>query len=140
MGIVEFLEARLDEDEETARDAAGWDSSGSARDEGSWYRIGVNGVIDSSRLTVVFGDAPAPNDSQADHIIRFDPARALREVAAKRSILWQARDAEGYYRHMQGNGLPVSKAVGHVDALGLTLKYLASAYSEHPAFNEEWRS
>lgn len=138
MTIVEFLEARLDEDEETARDAAGWDSSGSVHNEGTWYRIGVNSVIDSSRRTVVFGDGPAPNDSQADHIIRFDPAHVLREVAAKRAILWQARDAEGYYRHMQGNGLPVTKAVGHVDALGLTLKYLASAYADHPNYQKEW--
>ena len=74
MTIVEFLEARLDEDEDVARDAAGWDSSGAVRDKGLWRSDGVNSVIDSARRMVVYGDGSAPDDSQATHIVRHDPA------------------------------------------------------------------
>ena len=147
MGIVEFLEVRIADDEAVAQDAGArameWRSSnGSVAGGGKPY---VDDWSEDEPLTQYDGEVTIvydegwPEDLEAEHIARQDPARILREVAAKRSILRQARDVEGYYRHMQGNGLPASKAVGHVDALGLTLKYLASTYSDHPDFNEEWR-
>lgn len=129
-GIVEFIEARLDEDEEAARDAAGWDQSGSVRDPGVWCREGVNSVIDSSRRLVIYGDGPAPEDSQVQHIVRQNPARVLREVAAKRKMLgmlapsWP-HDDDRY-------------TLGWQDAVWIALKTLASAYSDHPDYQEDW--
>lgn len=128
-GIVEFLEARLDEDEEVARDAAGWDSSGQVRDEGMWLREGVNSVIDSSRRMVVFGDGSAPDDSQATHIVRHDPACVLREVAAKRAI-------------MAEHGIDEDPCDAH-DAMYESVPCdvilnLAAIYLDHPDYQPEW--
>lgn len=127
MTIVEFLEARLDEDEEIARDAAGWDSSGSVRDEGLWRRDGVNSVIDSSRRMVVFGDGSAPGDSKATHIAHYDPARALSEVVAIRSLveLYGALSAHWVLNADYGFA-------------STTLRTLAAIYSDHPDYRQEW--
>ncbi|MER2086525.1 DUF6221 family protein [Rhodococcus sp. (in: high G+C Gram-positive bacteria)] len=129
MTIVEFLEARLDEDEEVARDAAGWDSSGSVRDEGLWRRDGVNSVIDSARRMVVYGDGSAPDDSQATNIVRHDPARVLREVAAKRAI-------------MAEHGIDQDPCDAH-DAMYESVPCdvilnLAAIYLDHPDYQAEW--
>lgn len=134
MTIVEFLEARLDEDEETARDAAGWDSSGSVRDDGLWRRDGVNSVIDSSRRMVVFGDGSAPDDSKATYIAHYDPARALAEVAAKRGVLTE-----------YVNVFWVSPSVhctawtdGGQAARETAIRLFAAVYSSHSDYQKEW--
>ena len=135
MTIVEFLEARLDEDEEIARDAAGWDSSGSVRDEGLWRRDGVNSVIDSSRRMVVFGDGSAPDDSKATHIAHYDPARALAEVAAKRGILeahaGRSPRSSDFCRICE-DPYTYGPEAWPCD----TVRYLASIYKDHPDFNK----
>lgn len=140
MTIVEFLEARLGEDEEVARDAAGWDSSGLIRDEGLWCRDGVNSVIDSARRMVVYGDGSAPDDSKADHIARFDPARTLREVAAKRAILAQEEAARSQFEHVKSSTTypAIEVLIGQVAALATVIRHLASAYSDHPDYQAEW--
>lgn len=140
MTIVEFLEARLDEDEETARDAAGWGSSGSVRDEGLWRRDGVNSVVDSSRRMVVFGDGSAPDDSKATHIAHFDPARTLRDVVAKRAILAQEEAARSQFEHVKSSTTypAIEVLIGQVAALATVIRHLASAYSDHPDYQQEW--
>ena len=129
MTIVEFLEARVDGDEEVARDAAGWNSSGLVRDEGLWRRDGVNSVIDSARRMVVYGDGSAPDDSKAEHIVRHDPARVLREVAAKRAI-------------MAEHGIDQDPCDAH-DAMYESVPCdvilnLAAIYLDHPDYQAEW--
>lgn len=133
-GIVEFLEARLDEDEEIARDAAGWDQSGTVRDAGSWSRDGVNSVIDSSRRLVVYGDGPAPDDSKAEHIVRHDPARMLREVAAKRAILAEYVNE----RWVQGQGHRTAWTEGGQAARETAVRLFASIYSDHRDYQKKW--
>ncbi|MDV8005031.1 DUF6221 family protein [Rhodococcus sp. IEGM 1318] len=134
MTIVEFLEARLDEDEEVARDAAGWDSSGSVRDEGLWRRDGVNSVIDGARRMVVYGDGSAPDDSRAEHIVRHDPARVLRELAAKRAIIAE------YVNEcwVQDQGHRTAWTEGGQAARETALRLFASTYSDHPEYQAEW--
>lgn len=124
--LVEFLEARIDEDEEAARDAAGWDLSGSVRAAGLWCREGVNSVIDSSRRLVVYGDGTPPGDAQADHIVRHDPARVLRECAAKRAMIAALVPV--------GDDAGRTWAPGSLAALGA----LVTIYSDHPDYREEW--
>lgn len=137
MKIMEFLEARLAEDEEAAQDAAGWDRSGSVRNSGVWCREGVNSVVDSSRLLVVEGDGPAPGGSQAEHIVRHDPARVLREVVAKRAILAE---------YPAGFSLDANYVVVRIGGRDMSarppsavfVRALASAYSDHPDYQKEW--
>lgn len=128
--LVEFLRARLDEDDEAARDAAGWDPTGSSRAAGLWRRDGINSVIDSSDRLVIYGDGPEPTDAQAEHIARHDPARVLREVEAKRRIV------ETIIRHSEeGWG---SLDIGHLVVRDLAP--LAAVYSDHPEYQPHWTS
>jgi len=95
--LVEFLKARLDEDERAARKTKG------------------RGMTVSLPAFMV------------DHMTRWDPARVLREVAAKRRILEL--------------GICCACAVekqpcDHRDA---TLRLLAFPYSTHPDYRQEWR-
>ncbi|BDQ19744.1 DUF6221 family protein [Rhodococcus qingshengii] len=131
MGIVEFLEARIAEDEAVARGVASdgeWTS-------GSTYGMFVS--IEARSWTVVSGEWERRD---ANHIARHDPARVLREVAAKRAVITQSREANEYYAHMSGNGRIASMAAGNVNACAAMLKALASVYDDHPDFSEEWRS
>ncbi|NKR75810.1 hypothetical protein GS492_25035 [Rhodococcus hoagii] len=124
--IVTFLRARLDEDGEAARDAAGWDPTGSVRDTGLWRREGINSVTDSSDRLVLYGDGPAPYGAQAEHIARHDPARVLREVEAKRRIL----DLAG---EISRSGAEFAEQ----DYRTVT-RALAAVYSDHPDYQPHW--
>ncbi len=141
--LVEFLSARLDEDDEAARDAAGWDPTGSSRAAGLWRRDGINSVIDSSDRLVIYGDGPAPTDAQAEHIARHDPARVLREVEAKRRILAYHRrpNESSWPQHCIGCGYagpcddPITEDINDCPMLG----DLAAVYSGHPDYQTRWK-
>lgn len=118
MGIVEFLEARIVEDE--------WVAKSRLKDQSdvfSWPHED--------------GQTLSPD---LDHSRRHGPARVLREVAAKRELLELHYDGNpgpgdvhycgtchDYYKH-DAEDWPCE-----------TVRVLASAYSDHPDFDEEWR-
>lgn len=137
--LVEFLQARLDEDEGAALDAARCSPSRSDRDAGQWHRDGANSVIDSSDRLVVYGDGPAPYGTQAKHIARHDPARALQEVEANRRILdaW-VEAAEELNRHIEA-GAPPQACFGTLHALGQVVKSVAAVHSDHPDYQPHWK-
>lgn len=136
MTIVEFLEARLAEDEAVARACADADHEGPelrvriVRGEGM-YVFGPHEIAPSGR----FG---YEEDARTRHFERHDPARVLREVAAKRAIIFQSVAADDYYAHMKFFRLPTSLASGACGATGQAIKALASAYSSHPDYQKEW--
>jgi hypothetical protein len=107
--LVEFLRARLADDEEIALAAlpGPW-SSNAEQDE----------VVCGDGITVCEGFALSNRQLRATvkHIAHQDPARTLREVEAKRKILDQYL------------GWPVP-----------TLCLLALPYADHPDFDEAWR-
>ncbi|MGV9756956.1 DUF6221 family protein [Streptomyces tricolor] len=128
--LVGFLRARLDEDEQTARQAT----------EGPW----------TAEVSGETGHCVIPSDAQstreyvartqlyaaafdAEHMARHDPARVLRDVEAKRGIVddlaevirWAARKGPGYQ--------------DGADSCERTLKRLALPYADHPNYREEWR-
>lgn len=73
--LIEFIRARLDEDDQTARAARGreWHvREGSVMDGGGVVATGLQGDLD---------------DAEAAHIARHDPATVLRNVAVKRRLL-----------------------------------------------------
>lgn len=77
---VAFGTSRLDEDEALAsgRVCSEWKVIGSR----VWLPLGGG-----SRLVAEFSDQPSSEPSAAEHVARHDPARALREVAAHRTLL-----------------------------------------------------
>jgi hypothetical protein len=119
MSIVEFLEARIAEDELAAHAAieisADWQAHYDYRD-----------VKDLEGHFVVQADSHQPTIEQAAHIARQSPARALRECEAKRSIIadYLRRDAFGE--------LAGRRAVE--DAL----RAIAAVYSDHPDYAGAW--
>jgi len=123
--LVQFLNDRLAEDEAAARGVLA-NAEGRPLEQGRYEQwVGVNETIlgDQAGHVVAYGVAWYA----LPHIARHDPARTLREVAAKRAILeldiCMACDVEGQ----------------PCDHRNYTLEYLAEAYSDHEEYREEWR-
>jgi hypothetical protein len=115
--IAEFVKARLAEDEAAAMAAASdaerfagranWTSGGKIvtdAEDADWAICDLSPFIDDECI--------------ARHVARHDPARALREVAAKRRML---------------SDLDLS----YLDEEHL-LKLLALPYSDHPDYRQKW--
>jgi len=123
--LVEFLLARIVEDEAAARacwgdDQAGW-----------WHHTGGEHVADDDGATV----CEAVMSDEAVHIARWDPARILAECAAKRAIIARCcRVCDELDVHP--NGLVSARAV----LARQVLADLAQPYADHPEFNQPWRS
>ena len=137
MNIVEFLNARLDEDEQAARAIddkqldSGWSTSynpaGLANTPPGWYITPHIGL--------------AYEEEGARHIARYDPARVLREIAIKRAIIAKLEANDAGYGGGTGpvdwSELPDARA-GANYALRDALRVLCAVYSAHFDFNPEW--
>ena len=120
--IIEFLNARLDEDEAKATAAARG---------ATWVASQRDGVVD---LDDTHGHQIAGGDgglawSDAEFMAHHDPARALREIAAKRLLLAQWADRYSTNPHIVST--EVSDAVDVLHAL-------ATVYADHPDYRQEW--
>lgn len=145
--LVQFLRARLDEDEQAADRAAAL--CGCHPAAASWeFRDGDD--EEDGRIHVV--DDPHPillgkrrrlarrwNRScdglfAAQHIVRHDPARVLAEVDAKRQAL-------DHYERIQGHTLKSDGGADYIFAEGAVrkqLQFMALAYADHPDYRAEW--
>jgi hypothetical protein len=126
--LVAFLRARLDEDEQVARATPypwPW-----AEDEDEVGHVWAEG------LNLVVKDAYPEN---ARHIARWDPARVLAEVEAKRRILDEVvPEVDGMDERINGEWGIGSIAEDDYASVPL-LKLLALPYAAHPDYREEWR-
>jgi hypothetical protein len=116
MTITEFLEARIAEDEETARDA-------NEQRLWSWSQ--------HDRMII--------NDS--GHMQRFTPTRVLAECQAKRAILdeWARLDVDA--RELADpEAMTDETHTGLVWAYLDIFKHLAAVYADHPDYRDEWRT
>jgi len=136
--LVEFIRARLDEDERLATRAATlcgchpavpvWRFEG---DEGAG-RIVIEGDphpdthASPNRLRKCW-DKSYANKFAAEHIVNHDPARVLREVEAKRALLAACVEYDDMPAGMSGSGLAYQ-----VEEL------LALPYADHPDYRPEW--
>lgn len=115
MDVVEFLEARLAEDELGAQDEIGVVAATYGKSVGEfeiryeWARFTTHAANGASGASFVPG---VP-----------DPSRVLREVASKRAIIEKLK--EGNLRKFSG--------------LWEAIELLALPYSDHPDYEEEWR-
>ncbi|GIE30156.1 hypothetical protein Ait01nite_032010 [Actinoplanes italicus] len=168
--LIVFLRARLDEDEQVAREASrrkhdGWTPSG---EHWQWVEPDQDQVLtldpvaeeclnDYGRADLRsveeypvgsgLGDLPhfvvrseEVRTLDAMHIARWDPARVLTEVEAKRKLIELHEDVRGDEDQIDGewgNGRwswddPSRTSVK-------MLKALAQPYAGHPDYREEWR-
>lgn len=151
-GIVEFLRARLDEDEAIAEacrsdfgpygphGAVAWE----LHDNGNVWWPDTNSMV----ATGQWGDL---EDEVGKHIARFDPARALREVAAMRWVLGEhnvysvarAEDPLAKYHQSDracvgcGSDRQEDWLVEDINDCPI-LRALATIYFDHPDYRQEW--
>lgn len=141
--IVEFLRARLNEDEHRARNATrgAWDTD-HVRTRGEMAVLSEWGSVVAAYAGSDNGCPahPEPMDrGDAEHIARWNPARVMAEVEARRGLLAR-HDRIG------------TRWVGHPRAdreerycMGCdevwpceTVRLLALPYSQHLNYREEW--
>jgi hypothetical protein len=151
--IAEFIRARLDEDKAIAEDAGRvgggeWNATLDGPDEGK---------VDADKdiYPVAYAEG-RPTWTQARHIARHDPARALRDVEAKRLILFEHLDNGNWARSDDGTLARISHGnqctVCVEDSTGVgsefaemerfpcpTLRLLASEWSSHADYRAEWK-
>jgi hypothetical protein len=127
--LVRWLGEQLDEDERIARALVDDKRPGRAD---PWEFCDDGSIRDTSRhgsLRVKFTWAP-----EAEHIIRHDPARVLREIDAKRKLM-----------ERMATTLAVAEGDTEVDHYGAlddaetALCLLALPYADRPGYREEWR-
>lgn len=137
MDLVEFLQARLDEDEATAKDAA--------------MRRGPTWCVDEYPAPPQWGHDPRPETVLAggkpivesdpdyggllvvEHIARHDPSRVLAEVEAKRKIIERHQPVRvgpraGIDCFADGDLYPCDE-----------LRLLALPDADHPDYRPEWK-
>lgn len=132
--LVEFLRTRIAKDEQIARAGSGaaWRPSPPGSVSLDTPAGGEPAAGPGSPGFV----AQAENESYAEHIARHNPARVLHEVAAKRLILDEYVKAAWLLSTGHRN-----EAAEAAQAVRLaTLRALASAYADHPAYRPEWRA
>jgi hypothetical protein len=123
--LIEFLLARLGEDEEMASSAAGLGAS-----RRHWTREYVSCIVDTTDGGLIVYGEGTPTSAQADHIALHDPDRALAEIDAKRRII------DLIVLNTDGKPLYRDSAV---ELWEDALKLLALPYTDHPSFREDWR-
>jgi hypothetical protein len=134
-GLVEFLRARLDEDEAVARAAS----------DGPWIR---GAERDHLADNVVYGQSASwavhitqvcnvdyghNRDADSTHIARHDPQRVLADVAAKRAIV----DAYEHKAESMARYPNPGNASG-LFSLTVAVQHLAAVYTDHPAYRQRW--
>lgn len=123
--LTAFLVARLADDEAYARNAFG-DHNDAGPD---WHEqwSGALNIGDAEDLVNT-------NDSQVSRFMeRFDPARILREVEAKRLVIAE------YESVVESADLSNDADRALVSSLRGAVKALALPYSDHEDYREEWR-
>lgn len=128
MTLVEFLLARIAEDDETARRApvAPW----TVDPDGCCVRHSGH---DAARDVAEMSDA-------AEHIARWDPARVLAECEAKRRIIELADEATGLDMQVDSEfRVAIRDETAQPYVGDSILRALALPYAVHPDYREEWR-
>jgi hypothetical protein len=132
--LVEFLRARLDEDEWAALNAAGapWtdDIPGMIHVDSAAQR---ENKLKYGHLGYVAGAEPSPlGDAYRRHIVLHDPARVLRGVEAKRRLL---------EAHQTPGRAPCDAHDASLHSIPCeVLMLLAAEWSDHPDYQaSQWK-
>lgn len=135
MDIVEFLTARLDEDQAVAR----W--SGRGRVAWLTYRAGPTQKLVSAIAVSVDGGTWIANGEEVpdpDSVrVVYDPARVLAEVKAKRELVGLYVAAKVALEASDGTIL-AGAAKLNLRAYGNALRALATAYDRHADYKQAW--
>lgn len=149
--LVEFLTARLDEEELLAHRAAAFRDAFDDEDSDN----GVDWISDNTMVyttgQVFLVNAIPPEkfgrphpEEMLQHIARWDPARVLAEVEAKRKIIEEHLPVSAFgfadcrsCRDLLGPGQMAASANSWPCR---TVTLLAQPYADHPDFDPAWRT
>lgn len=129
MTIEEFIEARLAEDERAA-------AAASVEYEGeTWTAAGdsVNTITVSNIAATV---EKTYSQGVAEHIARHDPARVLRQVAMVRAMMRHAEEAGSLDMTVENDRAVGPRTLPYID--DLMHRDIASIWSDHPDYRQEW--
>lgn len=138
--LVDFLTARLAEDEQMARDGAFCRGPEWAVSEEPPFVWGVDPPdpqIIASGKPIVRCDDEYGGGLAAPHIARHDPARVLAEVAAKRRIVELHSGAHECSRFDRDGEIDNCTWCLDSDECS-TVALLASVYVDHSQYRPEW--
>jgi hypothetical protein len=124
--FVQWLREQLDAEAEEARAAA--EEYGAV-----WTADEAMDSVSSDTGADVVDEPNTPHAFIAAH----DPARALREIEAKRAVLKQYDDAVRVLT-IYAEPEKATYSATEVTVLSKTLRLLASAYADRPGFRKEW--
>jgi len=127
--LTSWLRAQLDEDEQLAREASPspWTFHEQSGRGEVWADITA---ADGSAVCDTESGALGPPLETARHLFRWQPARILAEVEAKRRILDWLDAAEDWMFDKAYGGQPDGDNVR---------KLLALPYADRPGYDETWR-
>ena len=134
-GLIPFLNARLDEDEAAANAAGGdeWE-----HDSFGLSRTGENSFAGQWTDSGLMDFGP-----EGDHAARHDPARVLREVAAKRARLAMFDQAltemDRLLADDDAEKTGQGAAIGRCEAARAAVELDAAVYSDHPDYRQQER-
>jgi hypothetical protein len=159
-GLVAFLQARYDEDDQAARDAGGksweWEQHYGDMCNDPTCEYGNLATDDTILMSVHAYNITVPWQG-AEHIARHNPARVLAEVDAKRQLLRDAVSAKHAVCEDPWYTCPAATEArdggecgkddmrgepcecGRDDRLHRACRLLALPYADHPDYREEWR-
>lgn len=148
VGLIPFMQARIDEDEETARVTSrdAWREwfvdpwyDGQFQNDGRTMRADLGGYNGGGLFT---GNG-ALDTVLADHIARQNPARALREVEAKRARLALLDEAitetDRLLADDDAEKIDQGVAIGRKEAALTAVKHDAAVWAGHPDYRAEWK-
>jgi hypothetical protein len=138
--LVVFLRARLDIDEQVAREATvgPWRNAptSSHYEDAAGPAEGVYAVVSGTGLTYI-ARTGIRGDRQgmvnAEHIALHDPARVLAEIDAKRRIIAEYEKEA----RLMASGYESAYTAGGQDARYTVLRFLALPYRDHPDYRPE---
>jgi hypothetical protein len=95
-------------------------------------------------MAVGHAAADADFNETAEHIVRHDPARVLREIDAKRQMIGEFIRYESEIDYARGcchseDAIVSGLHGGHLPKDILGLRLLALPYADRPGYREEWR-
>ncbi|MFH8792220.1 DUF6221 family protein [Streptomyces sp. NPDC017941] len=99
---------------------------------------GMWGAIVSQEPDPAEGDAASAMPALV-HAAKWDPARVLREIDAKRQILRDLKNAEVTLAAAGSEGTVHDLMTGAANTLRRTVRLLAAPYADRPGYREEWR-
>lgn len=140
--LVEFILARLDEDERVALAATPSPWRIDPRDPNVILEpfpidsVGMAGDRQRNLFTGQISNRRGQSVSDARHIARHDPARVLAEVTAKRAIV---ELHEPYASESHGGAACWVCGPGGFPWPCTTLRLLAMPYADHADYREDWK-